>query len=249
MNALNNVCTSSFMRLGREGRSEEVVRRMIELIELGVFAEGEQLPSESELALQFGVATVTLREALVGLRQRGLIETRRGRHGGSFVRAPQETPRELLLARLMQMSTLELRDLGDEQLAISASAARLAARRATAEHHARLLRHVEALGADDSRRARRRADAHFHIEIAVASQSVRLSNAEMRLQAELGELLWLDAGNDEAAAVQQEHRAILAALVAGDAERAGALVEAHVSRGIRRLLERRLVQLAALAGA
>lgn len=247
MNALNNACTSTFMRLGREGRSEEVVRRMIELIELGVFAEGEQLPSESELALQFGVATVTLREALVGLRQRGLIETRRGRNGGSFVRAPQETPRDQLLARLLQMSALELRDLGDEQLAISATAARLAARRATAEHHARLLHHVEALGRGASRRERRRADAHFHIEIAVAAQSVRLSNAAMRLQAELGELLWLDVEAAEAAAVQQEHRALLAALQAGDANLAGALAEAHVNRSIKRLLERRLAQLAATA--
>jgi transcriptional regulator, GntR family len=96
------------------------------------------MPSESELALQLGVATVTLREALVVLRQRGLIETRRGRNGGSFVCAPVELPEALLLQRLRDMSGPDLRDLGDEQTAISGtrrawppSAARRSSRRAS----------------------------------------------------------------------------------------------------------------------
>lgn len=246
MSSPNHAPTSGFMRLRQEGRTEEVVRRMIEVIDLGLFAEGEQLPSESELALQFGVATVTLREALAVLRQRGLIATRRGRNGGSFVCAPIEVPQALLLERLERMSTMELRDLGDEQLAISGTAARLAARRSTAEHHARLLHHVEALGGANTRQQRRRADAHFHIEIAVAAQSVRLTNAEMRLQAEIGELLWIESGTaPDVAAIQQEHRSILDALVAGDANLAGALAEAHVTRGVKRLINLRLELLAA----
>ncbi|MNC73374.1 hypothetical protein D3C75_1245590 [compost metagenome] len=44
--------------------------------------------------------------------------------------------------------------------------------------------------------------------------------------------------------VEQEHRAILQALVAGDAVLAGALAEAHVSRGIKRLISLRLELLA-----
>ena len=92
MSALNTARSTAFIRLRQEGRTDEVARRLVEAIELGLFAEGQQLPSESELALQLGVATVTLREALVVLRQRGLIETRRGRNGGSFVCAPVELP-------------------------------------------------------------------------------------------------------------------------------------------------------------
>ena len=68
MQPSNGSRTASFMRLRQEGRTEEVVRRLIEVIDLGLFAKGEQLPSETELALQFGVATVTLREALAVLR-------------------------------------------------------------------------------------------------------------------------------------------------------------------------------------
>ncbi|MNF06862.1 hypothetical protein D3C80_2069070 [compost metagenome] len=67
----------------------------------------------------------------------------------------------------------------------------------------------------------------------------------MRLQSEVGELLWLEAaGGGEVAVVEQEHRAIHQALVAGDSVLAGALAEAHVSRGIKRLISLRLELLA-----
>ena len=245
MSSLNTARSTAFIRLRQEGRTDEVARRLMEAIDLGMFAEGQQLPSESELALQLGVATVTLREALVVLRQRGLIETRRGRNGGSFVCAPVEVPQSLLLQRLCEMSGPDLRDLGDEHIAISGTAARLAAKRSSPEQHARIAQHIEALKQAGTRMARHRADARFHIEISAAAQSLRLTHAEMRLQSEVGELLWLEAaGSGDVSVVEQEHRAILQALVAGDAVLAGALAEAHVSRGIKRLVGLRLELLA-----
>ncbi|MCH4871828.1 MULTISPECIES: FadR/GntR family transcriptional regulator [Pseudomonas] len=246
MSALNTARSTAFIRLRQEGRTDEVARRLVEAIELGLFAEGQQLPSESELALQLGVATVTLREALVVLRQRGLIETRRGRNGGSFVCAPVELPEALLLQRLKDISGPDLRDLGDEHMAISGTAARLAAQRSSPEHHARIAQHIDALHHAKTRQARHRADARFHIEVAAAAQSLRLTNAEMRLQSEVGELLWLDAiGGNDVTLVEQEHRAILQALVNNDVVLAGALAEAHVVRGIKRLIGLRLELLAA----
>ncbi|WP_060512289.1 FadR/GntR family transcriptional regulator [Pseudomonas sp. NBRC 111124] len=245
MTALNSARNTAFIRLRQEGRTDEVARRLVEAIELGMFAEGQQLPSESELALQLGVATVTLREALVVLRQRGLIETRRGRNGGSFVCAPVELPEALLLQRLRDMSGPDLRDLGDEQTAISGTAARLAAKRSSPEQQARIAQHIETLSQASSRLARHRADARFHIEVAAAAQSLRLTSAEMRLQSEVGELLWMEAaGGGDVTVVEHEHRAILEALMAGDAVLAGALAEAHVSRGIKRLISLRLELLA-----
>ncbi|MFJ4374062.1 FadR/GntR family transcriptional regulator [Pseudomonas japonica] len=245
MTALNSARNTAFIRLRQEGRTDEVARRLVEAIELGLFAEGQQLPSESELALQLGVATVTLREALVVLRQRGLIETRRGRNGGSFVCAPVELPEALLLQRLRDMSGPDLRDLGDEQTAISGTAARLAAKRSSPEQQGRIAHHVDMLRQAGSRLARHRADARFHIEVAAAAQSLRLTHAEMRLQSEVGELLWMEAaGGGDITLVEQEHQAILQALVAGDAVLAGALAEAHVNRGIKRLISLRLELLA-----
>lgn len=244
MSSLDTARSTAFIRLRQEGRTDEVARRLMEAIDLGMFAEGQQLPSESELALQLGVATVTLREALVVLRQRGLIETRRGRNGGSFVCAPVEVPQALLLRRLCEMSGPDLRDLGDEQIAISGTAARLAAKRSSREQHARIAQHIDALTQAGTRLARHRADARFHIEVAAAAQSLRLTHAEMRLQSEVGELLWLEPAGSDLTVVEHEHRAILQALVGGDSVLAGALAEDHVSRGIKRLIGLRLELLA-----
>jgi DNA-binding GntR family transcriptional regulator len=52
------------------------------------------------------------------------------------------------------------------------------------------------------------------------------------------------AGGGDVTVIEQEHRAILEALVNGDAVLAGALAEAHVSRGIKRLMALRLELLA-----
>lgn len=60
-------------------KTEAVVQRLSAAISLGVMADGQQLPSETDLANQLGVSTMTLREALAVLRQQGIVHTKRGR--------------------------------------------------------------------------------------------------------------------------------------------------------------------------
>ncbi|GAA0568953.1 FadR/GntR family transcriptional regulator [Halomonas salifodinae] len=239
----------SFIRLRQEGRTEQVIRRMMEAIDLGLYVEGQQLPSETELAMQFGVATVTLREALGYLRQVGVIETRRGRNGGSFVCATEELSAELMLERLDEWSLIELRDMGDEHRAISGMAARLAAERATPDSYRHMAFHIEALGEAGNRRERRRADARFHMEIAAHSQSVRLTHAEIRLQSQLGELLWLPGKEPpEVVTIQREHQGILDAIQQGEAALAGRLAEAHIQAGIRHLITMKMALMETRSG-
>ena len=84
--ASSRLRNAAFAPIGDEGRAELVETRLLRAISSGDFIEGDRLPSENELAQLFGVAVVTVREALGSLRHRGVIETRRGRNGGSFVR-------------------------------------------------------------------------------------------------------------------------------------------------------------------
>ena len=136
------------------GRAEEVVLRVGQAIQLGLLADGEQLPPEAEFAAQLGVSAMTLREALAMLRQQGLVETRRGRAGGTFVRRPTAPQLGLLRDRLRAMSLGELRDLTDEQSAVSGAAARLAATRASTVSVRRLLALADQLsGGGDARGA------------------------------------------------------------------------------------------------
>ena len=109
-----------FAPLEAERRAEAVARRLGEAITLGLLPDGSPLPSESDLADRFGVATVTVREALGALREDNLIRTRRGRGGGSFVVTPADGGQQALVARLRRMGLGELRDLADHYTAIAA---------------------------------------------------------------------------------------------------------------------------------
>ncbi|MFE6053789.1 FadR/GntR family transcriptional regulator [Kitasatospora sp. NPDC056446] len=219
------------------GRADAVARRITEAIALGLVADGDQLPSENDLADQLGVANGTVREALALLREADLIETRRGRNGGSFVRTPAEGSEHLRVDRLRETATVDLRDLGDEELAVFGTAARLAAERAPADLGPRLTRLVHELRDAAGPAEQCRADARFHIELAVAAQSVRLTQLAVRLQAELGPLLWLPApyGPDQKRFAEQ-HREILVAVLAGDAAAARAAAETHAVACVHHLV-------------
>src|SRR3954454_3218003 len=81
-----------FSPVGGEGVVERAVRRLAEAIAVGLIDVGEQLPTEVELAEQLGIATASVREALAVLSDGGYVETRRGRGGGTFVRARRRSP-------------------------------------------------------------------------------------------------------------------------------------------------------------
>jgi DNA-binding FadR family transcriptional regulator len=226
--------------LDRDGRARAVERRLAQAIQLGVFAEGEQLPSEAALAAQFGVATVTLREALVELRRHGLVETRRGRGGGSFVRASRIGAERQARDRLRQYSADELRDLLDYHAALAAEGAALAAERASASDLARLESPVAMFERAQTDDERRRADVRLHVELPSIARSRRLTTSTMDLHAELGAFLWLTFGGEASQAASAEHRAIAQAVGAGDRDRAGELAAAHAARELRELIELRI---------
>lgn len=226
--------------LDPRGRVEEVEQRLIQAIELGAFGDGEQLPNEMTLAAEFGVGTVTLRDALAGLRSQGLVQTLRGRTGGTFVRhSPAEGLRRQI-ARLEMFSVDQLRDAADVHAAIAMAAARLATERSTPTDRGRLALQVEALAAAASPVERRLADQRFHVELAAATGSLQLTRSEEQLQSDTQALLWLEAAPDQVAAAVEEHQAILDAINQGDAEEASRSMRQHLMRETGALVARRL---------
>jgi DNA-binding FadR family transcriptional regulator len=154
----------AFAPLETAERGEEIGRRIRHAIELGVLEDGTQLSSENDLSAMMGVSTQTLRAALAELRHQGLVETRRGRGGGSFVLANTGDIAKARRETLAEYSLEDLRDLREYRSVLAGSAAAAAAARAQQIAVGRL----ESLGsmvetvhepADMTR-----ADSRFHME-------------------------------------------------------------------------------------
>jgi len=217
-------------------RGAAVTRRLGAAIALGLVSDGEQLPPEQELAQTLNVAPVTLRRALQDLRDLGLVETRRGRAGGSFVRADEDSLALLSRTRLAELGLHDLRELGDVHVAVIGTAAGLAAERASRREVGRLrqIGHDLARAADDV--TLRRLDGRFHIELAAAAQSARLTRMEVELQGELAQLAWQHSRPDPET-TSQARLALVTAVEHADAVEARRLAEEQITELTRRLID------------
>lgn len=207
---------------------------------MGVLRNGEKLPSESQLAFQLGVAVVTAREALDSLRRQGLVVTKRGRDGGSFVTFTSELREQLLHNRLRDTSTIELRDLAVHYSAIAGMAAELAADRASDDDIQLLETSANAFDLS-SETAARRGVTTFRLTVAGLSQSARLVREELRMQSELGPLLWRRLrAEGERAAARKELLAITAALAENDSAAARTASIAQIDHSAQWLIREKV---------
>jgi DNA-binding FadR family transcriptional regulator len=224
-----------------------VVRRLRAAIALGLLGDGDRLPREADLAQRLGVTMFSVREALGILRRDGLVSTRPGKNGGSFV--SHGTDRSLLSStQLMRMSSTELRDLGDWRQMLASESASLAAQRASDSNVQRLQRQVEKLASAETELEARRAHGRFHIELAAAAQSTRMTRAELELYEEfdwlLGGALTDVEGRRKAV---DELSEIVAAVGRGDPEAARAASTGHSVSTVEALANLRLAAIASQA--
>lgn len=207
---------------------EVTVERLAQAIRLGVLAGGDRLPPERELADMFGVSRVTLREAIKALRAADLVESRRGRGGGTFVVAPvapsAEGNKRIDIAVMPALNdTLELRRIVEPgAAALAASRTLSAADRSTL---ARCLR--EATGCPPE--TRRLADCRLHMAIAAAGESASVASVVADVQMRLTELLRgipvIPANIQHS---DRQHAAIVAAILAGQPDLARTEMEEHI---------------------
>jgi DNA-binding FadR family transcriptional regulator len=195
------------------------------VLRLGLVVEGERLPSERELAGRLGVSRVTLREVLKVLQDEGLVESRRGRYGGTFVREVRGVrgggPRGTF-AEVDIEDTLRLREVLDVGAAGLCAADGLGAE-AAGRLRAALAGTREAPLADY-----RRADTLLHLTLAELSGSPSLAAQYASARARLNELLDripLLVRNLEHS--QAQHAALVDAVLAGQAPRARQVMREH----------------------
>ena len=205
----------------------ETVARLGRAIGMGLLRPGDRLPPESRLAEDLGISPVTLRSALTILRGAGLLETQRGRSGGTFVSAGAAAAHRPGDGRLP--TEADLRDLVDYRVVVEGGAASLAAARATAEQ----IEYLERLAADMEQTkdfdAWSERDTLFHLIIADASGSQRLVAQVAEIRVEVYRIAKLGSVPSGAAEIaDREHREILRAVAARRSESAREAMTRHV---------------------
>ena len=190
----------------------------------GRLAPGKRL-KEEQLAKDLGISRTPVREALLLLQAEGLIESVPNR--GAIVRA---------------YSSKELVDMYDLRALLESYAARRAATRVTDEQLAEL--------EESCRRFRERRLAHdvngltkenlfFHFTIAQAAGTAKLVElVQAAIQVPLVSSSFYSYSKRESRQSEDFHRRILAALRAGDRERAELLMKEHIYEGRDSLLAR-----------
>jgi DNA-binding GntR family transcriptional regulator len=204
----------------RRSTAAIVADRIRTAIMRGILPPGTQL-GEVELAARLGVSRGPLREAMQRLVAEGLLRSERNR--GLFVR---------------DLDAADVRDVYTARAAIERAAGLLLIagdRAAVTDRLTAALARMEAVTGDPVALAD--ADHDFHAEFVAASGSPRLRRmADVLLVETRMCLAALQDTLPPAEALIAEHRQLRDAVRDGDAERLGAVLEAHMADAVERIL-------------
>jgi GntR family transcriptional repressor for pyruvate dehydrogenase complex len=212
-----------------------VVDHLKQAIESGVYPVGGRLPSERELAEELGVSRPVVREAIIVLESRGLVQTRHG--AGVFIQTDSEGA-----AGATVDSDSGPFEVTEARRLLEGEIAGLAAEFVTDRQIADLQRLIDRIG--DMRldkASREKADRAFHIALArVTGNDVLVGIVEklwdMRYQSALCEYFFRRAREAGIEPPVDEHQKVLDALKARDGQAARFAMREHLARVTENLL-------------
>lgn len=213
---------------------QQVAASIEDAIARGVYPPGGRLPSERDLAEDFGVSRPTIREAMLALEIRGMLEARHG-SGVYVVDAPNaETGGPDLEIGAFEL--LEARAL------IEGEAAALAATAISDEELERLELILQDMAEENEGDHKgEEADRRFHMAIAEATRNAALVSVveslwDLRYRAPLCHEVLSRARRGGVRPRTEEHRAILDGLKLRDPVAARKAMRDHLERVIDQIL-------------
>ena len=199
----------------------------------GELEPGHRLPTETMLATEFGVSRATVREALRQLDAQSLIRTSKGATGGSYVTLPSAGHLSASLRSgiglLADAQDVSLDELLEARELLEVPAARLAARRRQEHDLERLRAAIPGRPLELGAQEQFAHNADFHSVVLEASGNVLLAIAAQPVFDVLQTRLARSTlGSRFHRTINTHHRAIAAAIEAGDEVTAGGEMLAHV---------------------
>ncbi len=220
-------------------RGEELYQVLRGRILEGTYPLSSRLPSEPALCREFGVSRPVVRETLARLRVEGMVVSRQG--AGSFVRPLSQGQRTVDgFAPVRNLS--DVRQCFEFRTAVEGEAAYLAALNRSAEDLAAIGATADTFAAatatgnmaDDEDFAFHEAVARANGISFFASVMVSMRHHVMVGMKLAGELSGVGV-QERLGLVKAEHRAVVEAIAAGDAERARQTMRDHIESSRRRL--------------
>lgn len=222
--------------------ADDVVDRLVTALGLGVYVDGQRLPTERELAAMLGVSRTSVRDALKQLTDRGYLEVRRGRNGGYFVLVDWRPESAHHVRRQLVAHWSEFEHIFDARRLVEPMIARTAAARRTKRDIGVMRAAVQAYIDAADRNESRLADAALHLAIAEATHNPVLVGMSQDLRAKITLNLGAEPYTKEArrTAIVQ-HTELVAAVTDGEGELASAIAAKHFAISenlIRQLVDR-----------
>jgi DNA-binding FadR family transcriptional regulator len=226
--------------------SSAIADQIRQAIVSGQLGRGDRLPPERELAEQFGVSRVTVRDGLRALEAMGLIDVRVGARGGAFVTVPSGDVVGQTMSDMMMMQAISPEDIVEARLMVELGTITIACARASDEDIARLRelsdRAREAL---QSKTYTRELSWDFHALLAEMTHNGAIEGLTQSFRSSLSmHPIRTREGARAFERTVEEHERILRALERRDGETARREMAKHLLRGTG--LEKRESDLLAL---
>ena len=214
-----------------------VADQIIAMIDDGTFPPSSRLPGERELADQFNVSRVAVREAGIFLAARGIIQIKMG--SGAYVLDPSKHNGSL--GGLLSVSAFELTEA---RTLFESEGAALAARDISDETLSRLEGYLNKMRGNDpgTEREAELADRGFHLTIASASGNAAVRHVvemlwQIRMESEPVRKVYDSVCLKDSDVRESEHREILDALRKRDPGAARIAMREHFRRLIEAMLD------------
>lgn len=224
--------------VSRQTLTDRTADAVLELIFEKGLAEGDSLPSSGDLAKQFDVSVVVVREAMATLAGRGVLVRRQGRESVVAMPGPELLSSTMRLRAKQALISME--EFLDCRAALEVHAAMLAADSLTsAEREGVLVPAIDAMREAARRpKALNEADLEFHTRVAELSGNRALQLILDSLRSVIREELarrTRGADVDERRKSVERHAVVAEAIIAGDAAAAAAAMQAHFEAALRHL--------------
>ena len=133
----------AFERIDKSRLFLQISRQLRKSIFSGEYQPGQRLPNEREMAETFGTSRIIVREAIWDLKKSGLVEVKRGAHGGAFVQEMRHEAVTSVMRDVASLGKVRPAHIIEVRLLIEPAVAALAAERATEDDLLEMSRYLE----------------------------------------------------------------------------------------------------------